>query len=335
MRIPICLILALAVMSCRKPPEAGLAPVIMRPVPPQFTAAPLQRDDAGGHFFTPVILDQFTGNFLVDSGAGMGIVASAAFAERLDKPADINTGEVTGVDGAMMSYTILCDRITLPKAYEATNPSVRVIDLSRIEMQAADGQRKVVDGLLGAMFLKSSRAVLDVAADRMLIPSADVALGTFQALCQSSGDLILPLTHSSTQEAFPFVELQIHGQKFAFLIDTGSRVNTIEPAVALALQLKLQASDVSLAGANGLSDKKLDFARIELVRFAGIVLPQLDFFVVATGSAPAAPQGTRFGGLIGSGLLTALHASLDFDSYSLIIPRSLTHPLGSQQHQQQ
>lgn len=106
--------------------------------------------------------------------------------------------------------------------------------------------------------------------------------------------------------------MTIKGEKFLFLVDTGAAVNILTPEAAQLLKLKATGK------ADGLPSVKVADPRL-----GHIQLPELKFTIRKSTAGSIQAKGYTYGGIIGSRTLVKLKATLDFDSYHLIIDKSI------------
>jgi len=281
----------------------------------RYVPVPLKAADESGILIADVSLDGQQGRFLIDSGAGYGMLVGSHFATRLGKETQ-QSGEVHGVGGAHTMLRADFHDIKVGGIIRMEGQKLGVIEMSdKVDLKVG-GVKIRADGLIGSKFFKSSRAVVDFRNLRLLAPAGDAPVGAFAGSRKQAGDYVLRL--SEGKSAYPFATVRIRDHDYTFLIDTGAAINSIEPALVKELGLKTESTGVGVTGGGG-SRNNLDRVVLSDSIVAGARIRRLECYVMEEKVAAAAPPGTRFGGTLGAGFLRDHYAMLDFDAYALIL----------------
>ncbi len=180
------------------------------------------------------------------------------------------------------------------------------------------------DGLLGAPFLKANGAVIDYVAVQLFLvdrahPPPPTAAAELARALKGAGYVELPLTLHAN--GMPDVLVELHGETFVFLVDTGAQVTNLDQT--LADRLKLAQRDIP-GQTNRLldgSELPLKFAKVEHLAIGGISVPmevallpmtKLNEWRQREGYPPWA-------GLLGAEFLRAHGAVIDFDASKLFL----------------
>ncbi len=287
--------------------------------PRGYETVPLGEDRVSGHYTVDVQIERKPLRFGIDYGLGKAIVLSTPTAKALRKRT-ISAGAADGVTGKV---TI---RKTKLKSFEVIglSPVLKdsdafVIDLGELLIHK-ENQPSTPDGLLGVSVLDQWNAVIDIGMRRLLIPYPRLPGTSFTQWMHRRGAFVAPLQKSS--DGFTMLDLTIKKKTYTFLVDVGAGLNTIEPAVAKRLRLQVvdEAGDAVRIGdkaAEGLAIAEAD----DVVLGGAIEVKKLQFRVYEHVTKIILPAGKTYGGILGSRALAAMNASLDFGTYSLIVPK--------------
>jgi hypothetical protein len=161
--------------------------------------------------------------------------------------------------------------------------------------------------------------VLDPVAGHLLVPPTDAPKGLYLRSMKSQGAVVLPMTKKNY--ARPHLTVIIEGKSFLFLVDTGANTNLIEPAVAEELGLEKTGNSGPVVGkGDGVITSAWRTKAKDVMLGDGVRVPELGFTVVKSGGFE--DEGVPYGGILGVPVINALKAQLDFDTYSLIIPKN-------------
>jgi hypothetical protein len=244
------------------------------------------------------------------------MLVGSHFATRLGKETQ-QAGEVHGVGGAHTLQQADFHDIKVGGIIRMEGQKLGVIEMSDKVDLKVDGVKIRADGLIGSKFFKSSRVTVDFRNQRLLAPAGDTPAAAFAGSRKQAGDYVLRLAEGKS--AYPFATVRIQNHDYAFLIDTGAAINSIEPDLVKDLALKSEATGVGVTGGGG-SRRNLDRVVLSDSIVAGALIRKLECYVMNEKAAATTPPGTRFGGTLGAGFLRDHHAILDFDAYALILP---------------
>ena len=276
---------------------------------------PLIRTDSSHHYLVEAKVEGDDFPLLIDSGAGMELVLSNATAEALGKIGK-DGGSAKGVGGsaAMKQFNV--------RNLKLGSRSFRKQTTYSIELQHAllllDGEKFPPAGLVGAPMLKRLNAVVDTRSRKLLVPPRDAGADAFLKARDTGATRTIKM--SEGDYSFAFVDIEIEGETYAFLLDVGAGTNSLEPSIAEKFGLTLSEDGRDISGAG--KSKAMNARRTEVeepVIGGKIKLPKMSFDVHALhGVVP--PNGKPLGGILGSRTLGALGAQVDFGSYRIIVP---------------
>ncbi|MCP5532616.1 MAG: aspartyl protease family protein [Akkermansiaceae bacterium] len=293
----------------------AIVPTVAREL--SFLPIPVVRADPGGLDLVKVKVEDRDEYFLIDTGCARSMLFSTPLAKELGKELK-PAGQLGGIGGKMDAYTTDFETVIIGGRLRVSGASSMVGAVDHLESLQVDGVTANPQGLLGGKILTSANAVFDLGGGRILVPGEGVGADDYRTAMTSQGMRIVEL--KSGKHDLPFVGVEIGGELFAFLMDTGANANTIEPSLVEHLGIPTEASDVEVKGAGkvaGVSRASVDTLRIP----GGVVLKNVPFHVIATGSDQLAPEGMKAGGILGSRLLHQIKARIDFGSRTLVLPK--------------
>jgi len=287
---------------------------------PVFEKIALTCSDRTGHYIGPVKVEGHDGRFIVDSGAGTVAILSSTFAQSLGTPlTELEGGSAVG--GAIRMQKTNLENFKIEGFPRLKLSGIQVVDLSNTTLDVG-GKPFSPQGLIGAGLLELCNAVFDPKASTLLIPPNGTADRAYLESLSTSDLVVLPLLKGGM--AMPFVDFTIQGKTRTFLIDTGAGGNSLLPDFAAELNLKKLSEGGSLGGAG---DKKVEDVSVvvsEQCLVGGkLELGKTQFIVHRIGATVVLPPDRKFGGILGTKTLATLGATLDFGSYSLLVPKSL------------
>ncbi len=291
-----------------------------KPSGPVFEKLTLTPSDKTGHYLGQVSAEGHEGRFLVDSGAGTVVVLSSTFAKSLGTPlTDLQGG--TAVGGAIQMQKTDLTNFKIASFPRLKLGGIQVVDLDRSTFEVG-GKPFAPQGLIGAGLLDLCNAVFDPKASVLLIAPHGTADRAYIESSAVAEFVALPLLKGG--KSMPFVDITLNGKTRTFLIDTGAGGNSLLPDFATELDLKTvsKASSFSGAGDKTVDDVSTVFAEQCLVG-GKLELGKTHFFVHQIGATVVLPADKKFGGILGTKTLAGLGASLDFGSYSLLVPKSM------------
>ena len=275
--------------------------------------------DTGNLFTVPVTVEGITANFLLDTGSARTIIYDVSVGKGLKKKLIPLKGSLSGVGGETTTYKAAIKNASVGSLLQLGNqPEALFMKVDHIAHMKIDGKPAHIKGLVGTPLLKKVRAVFDYGVPRILIPTEGTPKNTYKRSQVSKGAHVVPLTAGSFD--FPYVMVKIKGKDYAFLVDTGANSNVIEPSVAKELGLPLSEKKTTVSGTNKRGGIRYTIVKEPLLG-GKIQLPQMKCYVMDTHGKLQPPKGLKAGGIIGTELLKIFKAQLDFDSYSLIIPK--------------
>lgn len=272
-------------------------------------------------FLSSVLVDGEYVGFVVDSGYSLAVAMSKNLAEKQKKSVTAQ-GDASGIGGKVESGVSEFKEIVIGQMVKMPAGPYRVLDLSHLKMRIK-GKEESASGLLGAPFLASMRAVFDYESASLWMPAKDAPAGVYKQQREVVGDHVFPLLKG--KDSFAFAKVKIQGKEYAFLIDTGASLNLMQPAVAEKLQLKAEDTSAGAVG-GGKEQSHQNMKRVKVMNpmiAEKIALESMGFYLMDTGHLLDAPEGMEFGGIIGTELLDFLKAKIDFDSYSLVLPKTV------------
>lgn len=285
--------------------------------PLAFHSIPMERANPGSLDLVKVRVEERTEWYVIDTGCARALLHSVTLAKALGKELRPE-GRLEGVGGHINAYRADFDSVMVGGRIEVGGADSHVTEVNHLESLKVDGEPADPQGLVGSPLLAKTRAVLDFAAGRILVPGAEVPKDGFRRAMESQGERIVELHR--TRYDYPYVEAEIEGERFVFLLDTGANTNTIEPEVAESLGLELEQTGREVKGSRTLAD--VPTARLERLRIpGGVILGQVKCHVVDALGAAEGPEGMRLGGILGSQTLHSMKAKLDFGSYVLVLPK--------------
>lgn len=279
---------------------------------------PLTRTDGSHHYLVEATVEGRKMELLVDSGAGMPLVLSKETAEAIGKIGE-ETDDGDGVGGAAAMQRFDVNGFALGD-HRFRKLTCFSVELRHAELQL-DGKLFPPKGLVGVGMLKLLNAVIDTRHRKLLLPPDGAAPGDY--LDSLAEEDFVTLKMDEGEHDFAFIDIEIEGETYAFLVDIGAGTNSLEPAVAEKFGLTLSEDGRDIGGAG--KHKVMNARRTEVENpvIAGKVkLPKMSFEVhPLAGVKP--PGGKPLGGLIGSRTLSMLQSRVDFGSYRIIVPRIL------------
>jgi len=286
-----------------------------------FEAIPLTPIDQSSVYFIPTTVEGKPVNMLLDTGAGAPFVFSTSLAQSLHKKLKDNVNSTTA-SGSTKTHTAVFTNIRIGERYGSPKINALIIKLNHLDRFKVNGEQRIPDGLVGAKFLSALRAVLDFEHDTLLIPPAQAKNTSYAFSRKAKKDLILPLLKGA--HGYHYINIKISGQTYAFLIDSAATVNTIDPAIATALNLKAEKIPGAIGGAGSNTKSGQQRAVVHNLLLGGkIQLANMNFYLIpGHTSAAGLPAGTKVAGIFGSQTLKNFGAKLDFGAPSLIFPRA-------------
>lgn len=283
-----------------------------------FKSLPVLRSDDQLRYLLPMTVESKETHFLIDAGCGYSTVVSLDLAKSLKKELG-EPSEMTGIGGDSESYEVEFDQFKIGGSYAVKFKQTHVTDLARLRASNVDGKPVKPEGLVGSQTLMALRGVLDTAAGRILVPPSDSPKGIYLGSMKKKGAVIIPM--SKKKYAAPYINVTLKGKTYVFLIDTGATANLIEPEVAKELELEITGTSAPVVGKGaGVADQAPRVKATDLLLGDAVQVPELGFTVLR--SRGFKEEGQTYGGIIGVPVLNALKAQLDFDTYSLIVPRN-------------
>lgn len=287
---------------------------------PIFERIPLTPSDTSGHYIGPVNVEGHDGRFIVDSGAGTMVILSTTFARSLGTPlTELEGGSALG--GAIRMQKTDLQRFKIGGFPRLKLSGIQVVDLGSTTMEVG-GKPLTPQGLIGVGLLDLCNAVFDPKAGVLLIPPNGTPDRAYLESISASDFNVIPLLKGGM--AMPFVDVTIKGKTRTFLIDTGAGGNSLLPDFAADLDLEKVSDGGSLSGAGDRGVNEVSTVITGQCLIGGnLEVGKTRFFVHRIGATVVLPDGKKFGGIIGTKMLSGLGASMDFGSYSLLVPKRI------------
>ncbi|SHK19255.1 Aspartyl protease [Rubritalea squalenifaciens DSM 18772] len=285
-----------------------------------FTFRPIKVEatDNGGLFTATVKVEDTNARFLIDTGCAYTLAYDTDFLKSMGKELTAQ-GRARGVGGDGKAFRAVIEKSTVGNVVEVgKQENARVLPVKHLEHLKTGGQPTEIRGLLGAPLMKKARGVFDYGNPRILVPTGNAPKGVYQMAMKQQGATVLPLMEG--ENSFPYIDLKIGDTTYAFLIDTGANAHVISTKLVEKLQLQTEDKDVAVRGMTKAQGVKVVRVK-DSVMGKHFQLSELKLHVIDTQSLMKGPGGMEIGGIIGTGLLKQLKAQLDFDSYTLIVPK--------------
>ncbi len=286
-----------------------------------FSTIPLNPIDQSSVYFIPATLEGEPVNMLLDTGAGSAFVFSTSLAKSLNKELKQRVNSTTAA-GSTKTYSATFTNIRIGKRYGSPKINALVLKLNHLNKFKVNGEQRIPDGLVGAKFFSTLRAIVDYEHNAVLIPPSQAKNDTYARSRKAKKDILLPLTRGAY--GYLYVNIKINQQNYAFLVDSAATVNTIDPAIAKQLKLepKEVAGTIGGAGNNTKSGHKVVTVKNPLLG-GKIQLRKLHFYLIPGHTfSKGLPEGTKVAGILGSQYLKHFGAKLDFGAPALILPRA-------------
>ncbi len=267
--------------------------------------------DSGGHYFVPVTADGKSGKFLVDSGASSNFVINKKWAEAIGKTLTPAKGNQKAVDGGQL-YMVSFNQIALGKVRGLRGVTAPTASFGNRNALKIDGQAQQVDGLIGCKALRKFRASFNYATGALVFPPAEAPAKTYTNSLKAQGHHVINLAKTQ-QNDYPYVPVKVGEHKFLFLVDTGAATNFLTTDAAKLLKIQ----DTEKAATDN------TIYQIPKPQLGFLQLPSLPFQIRDFEKGNFTFEGYTYGGIIGSRSLAKYKAILDFDSYTLVIPKNL------------
>ena len=260
------------------------------------------------------------GRFLVDSGAGSVAILSNTFAQSLGTPLTELEGG-TAVGGAIRMQKTNLQNFKIDGFPRLKLSGLQVVDLAHSTIDVG-GKPIVPEGLIGAGLLDLCNAVFDPKACALLIPPNGTPDRAYIESAAGTEFIAIPIFKGD--KSMPFVDITLQGKTRTFLIDTGAGGNSLLPDFAAELSLKKTSSGGNLGGAGEKTVEDVSGVIADQCLVGGkLELGKTHFFVHRIGATVVLPADKKFGGILGTKTLASLGASLDFGSYSIMVPRKM------------
>ena len=286
----------------------------------RFRTVALTATETKKHHFAPVTVEGKKQSFIVDTGFGGEFVFAKSLATDLAKKLTPK-GNGRTVAGEAKLFTTNFSSVHFGEVIKLKNQTGDVADLpSHLNLTVPGEEATTTGGLIGSTFFLRSRAIISYKHQAILIPPNGVAKEAYTQSRRAEGDRILKLTPGSKNR--PFIQLTIQGKDYHFLVDTAAGSNLILPELVEELGLETKETNSSVVGGGDGQATNLRWALVDNVTFGGtITLPKFDFYVLPNHAGVVPPEGTTYGGILGSSLLRQLNCELDFGSYTMLVPR--------------
>jgi len=287
----------------------------------KFSAVALTPVDQSSIYFIPTTVEGKPVNMLLDTGAGAPFVFSTKYAKSLHKELKQKVNSTTA-SGSAKTYSATFSNIRIGKRYGTPKIDALVLKLSHLNKFKINGEQRIPDGLVGAKFFSTLRAIVDYEHNAVLFPPSQAKNTTYARSRKAKKDLVLPLTRGAY--GYLYVNIKVKDQTYAFLVDSAATVNTIDPAIAKELNLESKVIPGSIGGAGGNTESGQKMVTVKNPLLGGkIQLASLNFYLIPGHTfSKGLPKGTKVGGIFGSQYLKHFGAKLDFGAPALIFPRA-------------
>lgn len=284
----------------------------------RFRAIQVEPTDNAGLFTAAVKVEETNARFLIDTGCAYMMAYDTDFLKGMGK-ALTETGKAIGVGGAGTTYSTTVDFASVGGVVElGKQENAKVLPVKHLDHLKTGGQDAMVSGLIGSSLLKQIRGVFDYGTPRIIVPPSDAPKGVYQLSMKQQGATILPLMEGPYN--FPYVTMNIEGADYAFLIDTGANAHVISPLLVEKLKLEVEDQDIAVRGMQKAQGVKVVRLK-DPVLAKHFKLTELKLHIIDAQKTLKMENGMEIGGIIGTSLLKQLKAQLDFDTYSLIVPK--------------
>ncbi|BDS06291.1 hypothetical protein NT6N_13310 [Oceaniferula spumae] len=310
----------LLTLACAASPVTAIAQEPAAKQSMKMMALPIEKVDAGTHWFIKAQVDGETVDLLVDSGSSYTAIYSKALADKLGKKLESSNG-VSGVAGKVKSWKTTFDKVRVGGGLNLKKTPSQVLDLSHLEGFKVNGQPRVVSGLIGAPLLSAARAVFDPENNRILVPTSETKPGEYLKLAKARKDIVVPLAKGG--DSLPFIKVDIKGETLGFVFDTAAGDSTMQPELVEHFKLKTQALGGGVRGAGTGGSTELSWTMVEKPLIGKKLQVSKHAFVIVDSHAKSVvPDGMKLGGVLSVRRLKSFKGLIDFDSYSYIIPRA-------------
>lgn len=278
-------------------------------VPDNFTRVALTATK-DGHYLCPGVVEKQETPILIDSGAG-NLIIDMAMAKKLNKtltPAE----DGTAANRVAKFFKAHFDEVRVARIIRVANQNLSVTDFSQSGKIVEDGKEVEFGGAIGSPPLIQLGGVLDYQRSLLLFPKGKTTNQAYSEFATEKGWKSLKLVRG-TQHDYLFAPMTINGKPYAFLVDSGSGINTIEPAAAKALNLGRV-----LLMKDGKPDSK-GAARYQApqVKLADHDIGPVIFLSLESHVQRYLPKGHELGGILGTRTLKSLGGKVDFGSMQL------------------
>lgn len=282
-----------------------------------FQPVPVHRTDETNLFVIDVEVDGAPSRLMLDTGCAYSVAYDLGFIRSLGKDLE-ESGEARGAGGRTTRYTTEVGKTVLGGRIEMGRQAKAIVfPVDHLDHLTIGDEPAGISGLLGSPLFRELRAVFDYGGSRILLPPGDAPEGVYTTAMKSQGATVLPLHEG--RFGFPYVTLEIEGEKLAFLLDTGANANVIEPDLAEELDLEAVEGTSTVRGMHKTGG--VPKVRAEDIALGdSFVLDKLVFTAMATQAGLQQDGGPRLGGVLGTPVLKQLNARIDFDSNTLILP---------------
>lgn len=279
----------------------------------------LRQTDEGSLFLAEAKVADATTWLLIDSGCAYSVAYDEDFVRDILGKELTASGKVGGAGGPGRRSTAAIGDTAIGIIQIGAKHDAPVVPVNHLEHLRVDGKEVKIGGLVGSKLLKSVRGVFDYGAGRILIPTGEMPAGIYKLGMEQRGAVVLPLHEGKFH--YPYAVLKIKGKDYAFLLDTGANGNVLEPSVVAELGLEAGGETSTVRGM--LRTDGVKRVKIKDTVLAGhFKLTELSFVVIGAQSSLKVSNDLSIGGILGTPLFKQIKAQIDFDSYSLIVPKS-------------
>lgn len=221
--------------------------------------------------------------------------------------------------GARLMPTNVVRELTLGRV-TLTNVPVRVEDLR------VNGQPAAYDVVLGADFLSSQGAMLDIAGRRLYLRRTALTETERRELAEVfRGAGWVELEMQSRQPPAWTCAAEMNEQRVELLVDSGAAWNCLDAKTADALRLRVQPTVHRISGPAAGAQRSVGVADVTKWRLGGRPMPARGFAVFNLRELGLGPEGKLFpdvGGILGATELIRTRAVVDCGSGKLWLRQS-------------
>ena len=301
------------------PRRAFISNAVSAPRALQFQALPLERSRQN-HLLLRAFINGKPALLAVDTGAPVSAIGIHRVKHFGMTPATSGSGIPTRlqINGALNGVAIA--RTLRLGALNLLDEPMVAIDLGSSSRAAKLMKEQAIDGIIGADILFPTQAVLDCAAQRLIMKIDPDARGRAPGT-DYSGFIRVPIHVSAGYNLY--VDGTLNGKKAKLLVDTGAFATLLHQPFVRRMKISMRDSQFSSAGVN-FKERGVQFATISRFSVGSVDMRKKEVGVIdlegliRTGLLEATPP---VAGLLGSEILRRHNAIIDFGTRTLYLKR--------------